>query len=136
MAASVVGFVLVLTTSGCSSKLPHPPYVQSRTDLYVEVPYAPEPPHAEVIPEPPRSDAVWVHGEWQWEGERYRWRRGGWVVVPKGVTFAPWTLVRRDDGRLFFAGSTWFSPEGRIVASPTVIASARTRVEVTDGGPP
>lgn len=109
--------------------MPHPPYVATRSELYVEVPFAPEPPRAEIVPEPPRGDAAYVPGEWQWEGARYRWRRGIWVVSPPGVTFAPWQLVRRGDGRLFLAGSTWFDANGNVVEEPTALARARLRIE-------
>ncbi len=46
-------------------------------------PYAPVPPlRAEVVPPPPGARYVWVPGYWRWNGVRYAWERGRYLLRP------------------------------------------------------
>jgi hypothetical protein len=94
----------------------------------VAVPSAPRPPPVEVVPAQPRGDAVWVDGTWEWGGnDRYRWVPGAWVVPPPGAKHARWVTVRRDDGQLFFAASSWKDATGATVPEPAPLVRARSR---------
>jgi hypothetical protein len=104
---------------------------------YVAVPYTPRPPPVEILPGRPAAagDLVWADGGWEWNGERYRWDAGAWVVVPAGVKRARWVVVRREiDGQLFFAPSTWRDGSGKAVDAPKPLARASTRPSGASGG--
>ncbi len=49
--------------------------------------YAPGPPppaKAEVTPAAPGPNALWVTGNWYWNGNEYVWKSGHWVKNPQG----------------------------------------------------
>lgn len=129
---------LVSLVSACASSLPtpvlgtHPPGCAA----FVEVPHPPPPARVEMIPERPRDDAVWVDGEWVWRGRRWEWDPGGWVIPPEGGVFAPWVLVRRDDGSLYHARSRWFDREGKPLRRPPRIEPGQTEPVEEPSGPP
>jgi hypothetical protein len=79
------------------------------------------------VPARPNSDAVWVDGEWNWDGRRYRWTKGGWVVPAAGAKIAPWAVARRDDGQLFFSPSVWYGESGAPIPPPQVLAAGYVR---------
>ena len=88
---------------------------------------APPPPlRPEVVPARPDEDAVWQDGEWSWDGTRYRWTNGAWVAPAPGLKLAPWALVRRSDGQLFYSPSVWYDASGAVAPAPTPIVSAVT----------
>lgn len=91
------------------------------------VPFAPRPPPVEIIPAPPNKEAVWVDGTWDWSNDRYRWTPGAWVYPPPGAKHARWLVIRRDDGQLFFAKSSWKDGKGVAVPEPTALVRARSR---------
>jgi len=127
----VVLGVFLLTPMGCGrSVLALTPRAQVKSDDYMAVPFPPRPALVEIVPPKPRSDAVWVDGGWDWDGDRYRWVAGSWVIAPDGVRFARWVIVRRSDGQLFFAPSVWRNANGDTVAAPAALARAKT----TGGG--
>jgi hypothetical protein len=127
----VVLGVSLLAPMGCGhSAVALAPRAQVKSEDYMAVPFPPRPALVEMVPPKPRSDAVWVDGSWDWDGDRYRWVAGGWVIVPEGVRFARWVIVRRGDGQLFFAPSVWRNANGKVVAAPAALARAKT----TSGG--
>lgn len=135
-------FTLMLASSivGCSGgSVPRPPRTQVSAADYVAVPFAPRLPRVEVVPPRPNDDAVWVDGSWSWEGSRYRWRRGAWVIPPPGARYARWVVVRRTDGQLFFAPSSWKDEKGNTVPAPPPLpageAQDTTRDATIPGGP-
>jgi hypothetical protein len=107
--------------------VPHPRFVQQPTSALVEVPYPPPPARVELVPDRPYDDAVWVDGEWTWQGRRWAWRPGRWVVVPPGVFFSPWTTVRAADGTLYIAEGAWRNAEGTEVPAPPVVEPGKAR---------
>lgn len=116
--------------------VPHPVHVQVRAEDYVAVPFEPQPPPVELLPETPAAsgNVVWADGGWEWGGDRYRWVPGAWVVPPAGVVRARWVIVRRAvDGQLFFAPSTWRDASGRTIEGPKPLARASTRGGVERG---
>ena len=125
---------LFIGTACGGPSLPRPERAQIVEDDYVAVPFAPRAPPVEVVPAPPRPDAVWVDGTWEWSGERYNWQPGYWVIPPGGARHAHWVVVRRtDDGQLFFAPSAWKDAKGKTLATPpTPLVSARSRATDDD----
>jgi hypothetical protein len=104
-----------------------PERTQVVVDDYVPVPFAPRPPPVEIIPASPSQQAVWVDGTWEWSNDRYRWTPGAWVVPPAGGKHARWVTVRRNDGQLFFAKSSWKDATGAALPEPTALVRARSR---------
>ncbi|MCL2723524.1 MAG: hypothetical protein FWD69_03715 [Polyangiaceae bacterium] len=132
---NVIALALLVTlpaTVSCGgSPLARPPRVQVKSEDYVAVPFPPRPPLVEVVPPRPRNDAVWVDGGWDWDGDRYRWTAGSWVIAPEGARFARWVIVRRNtDGQLFFAPSGWRDTNSHPIPAPQPLVSAKT----TSGG--
>jgi hypothetical protein len=109
---------LLLLVAACSSRLPRPNYTEQPTSALVEVDYPPPPARVAFVPVQPRSDAVWVNGEWQWQGRRWAWKPGGWFVPPPGAAYARSVVVRRSDGKIFFAAGAWRRPGGEEVMPP------------------
>lgn len=126
---------LALLHGACASSVPIPDRVQARTESYVAVPQPPPPPRPEHVPDKPRSGAVWVDGEWQWDGSRYTWNHGVWVLPPRGAKISTWTMRRREDGQLFFAPSVWYDAQGHVMPEPTPLAEGSVR-EIDASAPP
>lgn len=119
-----------LALVGCGGpSLPRPDPAPVLSADYVEVPFAPRVPPVEIVPPRPSREAVWVDGAWDFNGDRFRWVSGAWVVPPAGARRAPWAIVRRAaDGQMFFAPAVWRDATGRTIPDPTPVARARTRL--------
>jgi hypothetical protein len=104
-------------------RLPGPSYVGQPQEALVQVPYPPPPARVEFVPEQPNGDAVWIDGEWVWQGRRYAWKPGRWVKPPANAAFAPWATVRDTMGSLYIAEGTWRDHGGNEVAAPTPLRS-------------
>ncbi|WP_394832072.1 YXWGXW repeat-containing protein [Pendulispora rubella] len=125
--APAVGGTAVGWLFACGpSRLPAPKYVGQDTSALMEVPYPPPPAHTERVPESPAKGAVWLDGEWVWDGRRWSWRQGRWVMAPSNAKFSPWTTVRGHDGTLYFASGVWKDAGGKIIADPKPLLGART----------
>jgi hypothetical protein len=126
-AAAAIGAIVV----ACSSSLPtpktgpHPPNVTS----YIEVPFPPPAAHVEVIPPKPREGAVWMDGEWDWEGKSWVWESGGWITPPEKAYLAPWVTYRQDNGKLLFAPGSWHTDDGAVVQKPALLVAAESSLE-------
>jgi hypothetical protein len=122
----------------CGGDLPEPAYVGQPTDALAPVEYPPPPARAEFVPKRPPGGPVWIDGEWVWQGRRWAWRTGRWVVPPVGARFSPWTMVRSDDGTIYYAGGVWRDDQNRKVADPVAMASAKAtfgQIEDPEGQP-
>lgn len=121
--------VLALAAAACGrTTVPMPPRAQVRMEDYVAVPYPPRPPPVELLPPRPQPAAVWVDGSWEWDGSRYTWQPGAWVLLPEGARRARWVVVRRaEDGQLFFAPSSWQDDRGETIPDPEALVRARSR---------
>jgi hypothetical protein len=119
----------------CGSSLPVPKVGQppEATINYVEVPYPPPAAQVEIVPPIPQEGAVWVDGEWSWQGRRWTWESGGWVIPPSGSYFAPWRTKRLDNGKLFFAAGSWRATNDQPLPKPPVIVPAQSNF-AEDGG--
>jgi hypothetical protein len=99
--------------------------VAQPTSALVVVPYPPPPARVEIVP-PPVEGAVWLDGEWDWQGASFAWRRGRWVKPPPGARYSPWTTVRGEDGTVYFAPGVWRDSSARPVADPPPRATAKS----------
>jgi hypothetical protein len=120
LALAIAGALL----AGCSGRFPRPPYSPQPTSALVELRAPPPPARVENVPARPRSNVVWIDGEWTWRRARWAWMPGRWVVPPPDETFSPWVVVRGEDGRLWQARGTWRDAKGKAVDAPPSVAVA------------
>ncbi len=124
-----LGCFAVAVAIACGSSLPtpetkaHPP----TTTRYVEVPYPPPAARAEIIPAKPREGAVWVDGEWSWQGKQWVWESGGWLMAPAKAYLAPWIAFRQANGKLVFAPGREAAISGSCQEQPRRAQCARQR---------
>jgi hypothetical protein len=63
------------------------------------------PPREEVVIVRPSARHVWVAGYWHWEGNRYGWVRGHWMLPPReGVVWVAPRVEHRPGGNVFIGG--------------------------------
>ena len=128
----VAGATLGSTACG-AKRLPSPPYVGQPGSALVQVPYPPPPARVEFVPDKPDGDAVWIDGEWVWQGRRYAWKPGRWVKTPAGASFAPWQAVRDTMGTLYIAQGSWRDHGGNEIAPPPILRAGTPNASaVTD----
>lgn len=129
LAVAFTGSLLVAaatTMLACGSgRLPTPSYTGQPQQALVQVPYPPPPARVEFVPEQPAGDAVWIDGEWVWQGRRYAWKPGRWVKPPGNGSFAPWAAVRDPMGALYVAEGSWRDGKGNEIAAPAPIKTAK-----------
>jgi hypothetical protein len=116
----------VFALGACSHVLPRPPFVAQPTSALFIVATAPPPARAELVPGKPASHAVWLDGEWEWQGRKWAWKRGRWVLPPEGARYSPWTMTRDETGALWFAPGVWRNASGEEVDEPDALAFGRT----------
>jgi hypothetical protein len=117
--AGSLAFAAATTMLACGSRrLPAPSYVGQPQEALVQVPYPPPPARVEFVPDQPDDHAVWIDGEWVWQGRRYAWKPGRWVKPPANASFAPWSAVRDTMGSLYVAEGSWRDSKGNEVAAP------------------
>jgi hypothetical protein len=119
---------LALTAGACGApRLPPPEYVAQPKSALRPAPFPPPPARAEWVPDAPRdSGAVWIDGEWTWQGRRWAWRPGRWVRPPANARYSPWTTVRDARGNVYVAEGRWRDGAGRVVADPPPLAVGRS----------
>lgn len=108
----------------CVGALPHPKYVAQPSSALSAVPLPPPPARVELVPPSPRSDAVWVDGEWVFRRGRWAWSLGAWVAPPPETFFSASTTVRTADGTLLHAPGVWRNAKGDPVPPPPALAVA------------
>ena len=123
---SIAGILLACA----APRLPAPTYVGQPTSALQEAAYPPPPGRVEYIPNLPQEGAVWIDGEWTWQGRRWAWKQGRWVMPPSGARFSPWTSTRDKTGLFYVAEGKWRDAQGRELPDPKPVALGRTR-----GGP-
>jgi hypothetical protein len=117
----------------CANGVRSPPYTYHASSELVEIPYSPPPARVEVIPHVSSKHAVWIDGEWSYEGTRWRWQRGHYVVPEPGARYAPWQVVRGSDGSLYFCKGIWRDQAGHYLSAPrSVLEGQPGRVPVID----
>lgn len=68
-------------------------------------PPPPPPPPREVIVVRPTPRHVWVDGYYRWDGHKYKWHRGRWVVPPRGKkVWVPGRWERGHRGHIWIEG--------------------------------
>lgn len=124
---AAIGFSLIgALLCACASGIPEPKTTVHANDDYLVVPYFPPAALVEVAGTPPTDRCVWFGGHWAWRGDKYVWKRGGWVQDHSSLYYAPWKVLVLEDGRLMFAEGTWYNDAGRRVAPPRIVKPART----------
>ncbi|HHH28016.1 MAG TPA: hypothetical protein ENK57_06690 [Polyangiaceae bacterium] len=98
---------------GCAPRTPTPPIAPHEGDAPVPVPYPPPSPRAQEIGRRPSETAVWVDGQWRWDGGGYAWLSGAWVEPRPGWAYAPPEVVRLRNGELLYYEGRWkeWSPD-------------------------
>ena len=120
--------LVVALVLGCSStpgQLAESPHTPSEL---LEVPFAPPTIRSDMVPPSPHANSVWIEGEWRWQGSRWAWRRGDWVVPPPGATFAR-SETRREGARFRHAVAVLHLEDGSSVA-PSDLSERRRKVPV------
>lgn len=126
-------FVLLFALlPACSAGLARPPAGLVPTSDMIEIPYPPPPGRVEIIAPKKIAGQVWIDGQWEWDGNGWKWREGAWSTPPPDAYFTPWMTKRRADGQLLFARAEWrdkagrplnVDTNGRICSVPAPIAS-------------
>lgn len=114
-----------LVCLACGPSLRSPPYAAQPASALVRVGFPPPPARVERVPPSPRDDAVWIDGEWAWQGRGWSWQLGRWVVPPAGGRFSPWTATWGDQGAVYYASGTWRDANGDAMAPPDSLATAK-----------
>jgi hypothetical protein len=128
-----LAFSALIGIVACVGRLPRPTYSPQTTAALEPVTYPPPPARVEFVPALPVKGAVWIDGEWTWQGRRWAWRVGRWVVPPPNARFAPWTTVRSDDGTIYFAPGIWVDAKHQPTTEPTAVATGQpTIADVVD----
>lgn len=103
-----VGLLLAASSAACRPVVPVPPAGPHVDDEAIVVPYPPPAAVPEIIrPHNLGKDAVWLDGEWQWDGSTWVWQAGRWEVPHPGTYFARAQGVRRRDGALLWFQGSW-----------------------------
>lgn len=106
-----------------SARMPAPSYVQHPSSALLPAQYPPPPARVEFVPEEPKaSGAVWIDGEWTWQGRRWAWKQGRWVVPPANASYAPWTMTRDALGNVYVAEGRWRGAKGEELDDPKPLA--------------
>ncbi len=128
-----VGWLLTVALTSCGSDVSTPRYVSQPLSALAPVRWAPPPARVETVPLKPARSAVWIDGEWAWQGRRWAWRRGRWILPPAGASYSPWTMTRDLNGGVWFAPGAWRNARGEDVTEPDALAVAvPSQSEVTD----
>jgi len=127
-----IGLVLSLAVAGAiiacgSARLPAPVYLGQETGALQQADYPPPPGRVEFIPASPRADAVWIDGEWLWQGRRYAWKGGRWVAPPANAKYSPWTGTWGTTGIYYIAEGVWKDSSGQDLPDPRALAVGRVR---------
>lgn len=120
----IAGALLACLACG-AARLPAPPYVGQKTEALQPAEYPPPPARVEVIPAAPKPEAVWIDGEWTWQGRRWAWKQGRWVAPPVNAQYSPWTSVRDVLGTFYVAEGRWKDDRGGDLPDPPALATAR-----------
>jgi hypothetical protein len=96
---------------------------------FIVVPTPPPVVPVEIMPPQPRKDAVWLDGQWAWGGDRWQWKRGGWVSPPEGATLSMWLYSYQTNGLVRFWPGTWIDAKGQPMEDPPILAGAQGRFE-------
>lgn len=127
----IAGALLLCDVACGAPRLPAPTYIGQPTDALQQAAYPPPPARVEFIPDPPApSGAVWLDGEWTWQGRRWAWKQGRWLVPPADARYSPWTSTRDKSGLFYVAEGKWRDAQGHELPDPPALAIGRTR-----GGP-
>lgn len=72
-----------------------------------EVEVAPPPPIAELRPAIPFAGAIWIGGDWHWDGHRHVWIAGRWSAARPGQDWAPGHWAKGPRGHWHHVPGHW-----------------------------
>jgi hypothetical protein len=98
---------LLLAAMACAPQTAGPPIAPHTGDTPIPVPFPPPTPKVEEIGRRPSETAVWVDGQWSWDGGGYVWGAGAWVEPRPGWAYAPPTVLRLRSGELLYYEGVW-----------------------------
>lgn len=91
-------------------KGPHPPHIQE----FLPVAYPPPPAQVEEIPAGTHDpNCAWVDGYYTFEGRRWEWQPGRWVLPPAGCYYAAPVLAwsKAGEPRLYYTPPRWYKTD-------------------------
>jgi len=129
-AAAMVGAATVGAALGaCAAstplvpKGPHPAHVQE----FVAVTFPPPPAQVEEIPNSLGGEhCAWVDGHYGWDGRRWEWQAGRWVVPPAGCYYAEPVVAWAKSGepQLYFTPPRWYRKDAALLTEQTATCAA------------
>ena len=79
------------------------------------VDFPPPPARPESVGPDPGPPCVWVDGHYKWDGRRWRWSSGGWLVPPEGCALSRAVLAwmpAEAGSALYYWAPSWFRQTG------------------------
>ena len=70
-------------------------------------PVGPPPPFREPRPNQPSPAYVWLDGYWDWDGARFFWQPGRWVVAPQGQVWEAHRWAHSSKHGWILIGGQW-----------------------------
>lgn len=107
-AAVASAALIALSASGALAQV----IVQPPAGSVVIAPSAPPAVRSEVVPPPPDAVAQWNPGHWNWDGYRWIWVAGRFVIPPSSVQTSGWRWIpgqwlQRPDGSWTWSEGHW-----------------------------
>jgi hypothetical protein len=65
-------------------------------------------------------DAMWVDGQWVWEGRRWIWERGRYIVKDPQACFVASRLIFHESGTILYGPGFWMTDDGRRLEPKTL----------------
>jgi hypothetical protein len=110
LVALLIGAVGMIIGVGCTGE------IRTRGYVAYEAPAPPPPPRQYVVGVAPYQGAVWVDGQWQWNGYDWQWVDGYWQEPRVGHVWIQPRWERRG-GSWVYARGAW-QPRGSVRVAP------------------
>ncbi|NOY90222.1 MAG: BcpO-related WXXGXW repeat protein [Deltaproteobacteria bacterium] len=81
-----------------------------------------------VRPAAPVSGAVWVQGQWQWNGAQYVWTEGYWLQPRAGSVYVQPRWQRRGRGYVYVQGAWRGTPSSADVSTGSSVGASTASV--------
>jgi len=107
-----------------------PATAQAQVGISVQI--GPPPPVQEVVPAP-RPGYVWAPGHYEYNHNRYEWRKGNWMAERPGYAYHSADWVERN-GRWYYSQGRWDHDEHR-AGRPDQVGYDRDHDRDRDGVP-
>lgn len=91
---------------------------------FIEVDYPPPPAQIEEIPKElaGHPECSWEDGYYVWQGRRWSWTSGQWVIPPTGCVRAPGSLTwaERGEPKLYYTPPYYYAKDLELTSKPGV----------------